>query len=115
MKYRNATIHELRARVVEKAVLKFERYEVDAPDPFSVQVSYYVPVAKAKKPMPKCAVVISCGSNVVRVVSGEVSELWEMFSGVVKFLEEQGGEYQDIVDREQARWRKLHGIGGCDS
>jgi hypothetical protein len=93
----------------EKAILMSKQYKIDfnGQDSFSIQASAYVPKANANKQMPKIAVTIDVGYDLIRTVSGDIDDLINFYGGVAVWLDENRDTLQNAVDKEQRIWLKM--------
>jgi len=104
----NATIKTKAQKRVEKAILLNRQMKIDFPQPFTINVSAFVPKAELKKPMPKVAVTIDVADDKIRCVSGSVDELAELYLSIAKFILDNKQELQTKVVEEQRTWMELH-------
>jgi hypothetical protein len=99
---------KLRAgKKTEKAILISKQLSIDFPEPFSVQVSAFVPKAELKKPMPKLAVTLDVADDKVRLVSGSVEDLINFHLNIAQFLTENQEALENAVNKESERWLEL--------
>lgn len=103
----NAVIKNRKTKAVEKAILITKQLSIDFPEPFSVQVTAFVPKANVKAPMPKLAVTINLADDMIRPVSGSVKDLQDFFLGIAQFLAENEVKLEEAIRAEGAAWLKL--------
>jgi hypothetical protein len=96
------TIHN---KIVEKSVIlpKTIQLKMD----FEVNISAWVPVAKANKPMPQLSLTLSVGLDNIRLNANSADEIIDCLGSIMVHLENNKDVLDKKVREQQLNWLQI--------